>query len=352
MGMNLDAQFQETGTELEADFGEVLTLKGDKGDPGSKGDKGDPGYTPVKGVDYFTEDDKAEIVEAVAQNVLPECSNALKATASGETVRIDDVSPLAHIANVAVRGKNLIPFPYILDTSTGGGVTYTAHDDGGITGSGTASAQHNFTLYYGKLLADGVITISLSGNYTNIVGVLLLKDKSGTTVFNKNIDPVVTLDISAYPTAVKMELLIKRKSNIAVSGTVYPQLEEGDTATEYVPYINPANVTVIRYGADKAENLQTFTPSADGSFEIPSLSPTMTLEADTDGVTIECEYNQDTSKAMGNVRADIKELDNAVAELAGGGTGENYLTLKDQTTGKKYKVYVNNGKLTMTESED
>lgn len=51
--------------------------KGDKGDPGAdgspgekgeKGDKGDPGadgYTPQKGIDYYTETDKQELVNAV-----------------------------------------------------------------------------------------------------------------------------------------------------------------------------------------------------------------------------------------------------------------------------------------------
>ena len=42
--------------------------KGDKGDPGEKGDKGDKGAdgkTPAKGVDYFTDADKAEMVSGV-----------------------------------------------------------------------------------------------------------------------------------------------------------------------------------------------------------------------------------------------------------------------------------------------
>ena len=39
--------------------------KGDKGDPGPKGDNGADGHTPVKGVDYFTEADKQELVTAV-----------------------------------------------------------------------------------------------------------------------------------------------------------------------------------------------------------------------------------------------------------------------------------------------
>ena len=37
--------------------GKILTVK--------NGSKGDPGKTPVKGTDYYTEDDKAEMVEAV-----------------------------------------------------------------------------------------------------------------------------------------------------------------------------------------------------------------------------------------------------------------------------------------------
>lgn len=42
--------------------------KGDTGETGSqgpKGDKGDPGVTPVKGTDYYTAADKAEMVAAV-----------------------------------------------------------------------------------------------------------------------------------------------------------------------------------------------------------------------------------------------------------------------------------------------
>lgn len=38
---------------------------GTTGAPGATGPKGDPGKTPVKGVDYFTEVDKQEIVDAV-----------------------------------------------------------------------------------------------------------------------------------------------------------------------------------------------------------------------------------------------------------------------------------------------
>ena len=39
--------------------------KGDKGDKGDVGPAGPAGHTPVKGTDYFTEEDKTEMVNAV-----------------------------------------------------------------------------------------------------------------------------------------------------------------------------------------------------------------------------------------------------------------------------------------------
>lgn len=58
--------------------GELVGSKGDKGDKGERGDKGEigapgangnDGYTPVKGVDYWTEADKREIVDSVLSSL-------------------------------------------------------------------------------------------------------------------------------------------------------------------------------------------------------------------------------------------------------------------------------------------
>lgn len=49
----------------------ILTVKDNNGNiieiPAIKGDKGTDGYTPIKGVDYFTESDKVEFVELVLE---------------------------------------------------------------------------------------------------------------------------------------------------------------------------------------------------------------------------------------------------------------------------------------------
>lgn len=47
-------------------------LKGDKGDTGEQGPQGSAGkdgYTPVKGTDYFTEEDKTELIDELEQRL-------------------------------------------------------------------------------------------------------------------------------------------------------------------------------------------------------------------------------------------------------------------------------------------
>lgn len=44
---------------------EIPAIQGPKGDTGEPGANGADGYTPVKGTDYYTEADKAEMVDLV-----------------------------------------------------------------------------------------------------------------------------------------------------------------------------------------------------------------------------------------------------------------------------------------------
>ena len=51
-------------------------LKGDKGEQGPQGERGADGKTPIKGTDYWTEADKAEIVQSVIEE-LPDGTEVL-----------------------------------------------------------------------------------------------------------------------------------------------------------------------------------------------------------------------------------------------------------------------------------
>ena len=63
-------------TVTSASGTDSVDLKGDKGDKGEKGDPGTPGadgadgFTPVRGTDYWTESDKAEIKSYVDEAIL------------------------------------------------------------------------------------------------------------------------------------------------------------------------------------------------------------------------------------------------------------------------------------------
>ena len=50
--------------------------RGDKGEQGSQGERGTDGKTPIKGTDYWTEADKAEIVQSVIEE-LPDGTEVL-----------------------------------------------------------------------------------------------------------------------------------------------------------------------------------------------------------------------------------------------------------------------------------
>lgn len=48
-----------------------------KGEPGEKGERGEPGYTPIKGVDYYTAQEKAELVQEIEQTAIGDIDAAL-----------------------------------------------------------------------------------------------------------------------------------------------------------------------------------------------------------------------------------------------------------------------------------
>lgn len=64
--MKSELKFDELGNVFEMGFDDVTTIHGKDG---KDGQDGKDGYTPVKGVDYYTEAEKQELVSAVAEDV-------------------------------------------------------------------------------------------------------------------------------------------------------------------------------------------------------------------------------------------------------------------------------------------
>lgn len=328
-------------TVTEGDDGLTFSFVLPKGDKGEKGDKGDTGvagsdgangadgadgYTPQRGIDYWTDADKAEIrADAVAAAASEAAranqafANALRGSASGEVVTLDNVSPVVHTMDVKISGvsdptaitvkrcgKNILPYPYsaLNGTKTMNGITFTDNGDGSITVNGTATAAFSVYLYNNKSSLLGLkpgCTVSVSKNLSDDaqkskvyfscnyydaeqsmksgVNATYENSKAGTVTENW-----VGLGIYLHvPKDSSPENLVLR-----------PQIEIGGTPTAYEPYV-------------AAE----YTPDADGRVDgVTSLYPHTTLTTDTNGVFIDVGYNKDANKV-------IEKLEQAIISLGG-----------------------------------
>ena len=186
--------------------------KGEKGDTGEKGDKGDKG-------------DRGDDGEVTAKYVSKNFSNALKGTASGASVSMNDVSPMQHELKCRVESKNLIPYPYKTKSQKINGVTFTVNDDSSVYIVGTATAQAAFPL------AD----IDLGDK--SITAMNAVATNNGYTISKRLV----------YNSDTKIVYIVVNK-DITVDETVYPQAEIGNELTEYTPYVETSTVNIIRVG--------------------------------------------------------------------------------------------------------
>lgn len=184
--------------------------------------------------------------------LLSETANAFVKMESGKVVRVDDVSPISHTAKAEVSGKNLVFYPYNVTTREESGITFTDNGDGTITVNGTATEHSTFlAIWYPSLLPikAGVYTISGcpvgggSNTYELVVG--WRKNPTDTRVLHYEQGNGLTCEFEdGY-----LDLIcVVRKGTTVDNVTFKPQIEMGDTATEYEPYVDPSTVTVTACG--------------------------------------------------------------------------------------------------------
>ena len=249
--------------------------KGDKGDTGAvgakgdKGDKGDPGKDAVTDRAYSPTSENAQSGKAVAEALKAErtyannsFSGALRGSASGEAVRLTDVSPLEHTLTVKLKSKNLLPFPYFHSSMLQAGITYTVNSDGTITANGTATGRSEFVLSANKSdWASGNYVLSgcPSGGSADTYSLQTINGFSDTgSGLQKN-------DTAEFA---RISIIIKKGTT--VSNLVFkPQLELGTTPTAYTPYISDlTSVNVTRYGKNLTTPQQVYKGATAYSEEI------------------------------------------------------------------------------------
>ena len=290
--------------------------KGDKGDTGAvgakgdKGDKGDPGKDAVIDRAYSPTSENAQSGKAVAEALKAErtyannsFSGALRGSASGEAVRLTDVSPIEHEIKIKLTaesnhsdfsgvtlkryGKNLLPYPY-KNTNidyTFNGINYKVKSDGTVVLNGTANEQSYFILA-GLVLNKGVYYLSgcPSGGQGSTYSIYFQYDNF--SYYKADYGSGVKIDINEKKNCA---VAITIGKNTAVSNLIFkPMLEVGSKLTDF----------------EERRTAVAYTPAADGTVTgVTSISPDTTFLSDTDGIIINAEYNRDLNKAISELYA-------------------------------------------------
>ncbi len=276
------------------DNGEFKGDKGDKGEKGDKGDKGEQGEQGIQGVkgdkgepgDVSTEQMNTAISKARTEsNIL--YANALKGSAAGTAIRMDDVSPVDHNMDVIVKSKNLLDLSAIKGTTvTANGGTLICNEDGSITGSGTPTDFVSFPYIPLTTLKRGKkYILSAQGTYNNISCSIFVRN----VVTNEQIiscgislsRQTYIIDLTNVDFDIKATYTIKRGNNDnEISGTAYFRLNEGTTALPYTQYVDVTDLELKKYGKNVFD---CFAFSAQG---FSSINPQSAAVANAYGTTI------------------------------------------------------------------
>ena len=207
-------------------------------------------------------------------------ANAIKGEASGEIVRVDDVSPLEHDVDILVHGKNLFDVSKITNTNM-----ITNNGDGTITiaaGAYYVRLAQKLSDLCPALKVGDVATLSFTSDSTYSKHIYM--HGLGTT-WNVGMSITMTEEIlnsyvCLYGYAESDPLYGQENliSNI--------QVEKGIVATEYEPYIDPSTVTVTRCGKNlldvdsmrnarltKAGDVYTFTKGENAGDRFTNVVP-------------------------------------------------------------------------------
>ena len=187
---------------------------------------------------------------------------------------------------VGDKTKNLIPYPYATTTKTENGVTFTDNGDGSITANGTATGASQYFLKFSPdyFKLDKNATYILSGCpsggtlttyriefflYQGNTQLLYKRDTGNGVIINnipENYD-IVTIKIMVY-------------SGTTVNNLVFrPQLELGNTATDYEPYRAPDTTNV--YHTAPLKDGESISYKADGLPELQLYKGENNITADT-----------------------------------------------------------------------
>ena len=229
-----------------------------------------------------------------------------KIVVNGKSVALTDISPITHPIKLQLKSRNLIPPYTATHSATQNNVTYSCSmGEATITLNGYCSGAGGgrntlrdkagvFTVTKGKTytLTEKLISGSVDGRYdvyisdwadSSSISAVGSTNPDGYKTFTADRDASCYVGINVYNGVTYDNAVIGFK------------LEEGNTPTEYTPYITDfSGVQIKRYGETEAENLITYTANADGTVDnLLSVYPITTIEPDASAIIDTVEYSKD-----------------------------------------------------------
>ena len=291
--------------------------KGDKGEQGDQGIQGEKGEKGDKG-DAFTYDDftieqladlkgekgdSGEVSFEYANNIF---SGALKNDKSGESILIDDISPINHRIDVKLKNKNLFDI-----NNNSCYISYLSHTDADIVKNGSI----NPVFYIDELTIGETYTISYhtETEYNITDGQLLCCLSTSNAEYPKGrFNQMLGNGKSLYDIVITF---IAPAEKIYFLGSVIKetisnfQIELGSTATKFTPHIRDfSTVKVIKANNDETVK-EEHVSLLDGTVEnVTSIYPSTSLTTDTEGIIIDCTYNRDINKVIDKMVSEISAL--------------------------------------------
>lgn len=248
------------------------------------------GYGDMEEPEEPTEDVYQQIMtsygemQAKVDTTMKTVGNAIKGVKTGAIVAMEDVSPFSHRAVVKVFSRNLLNPEKFLSGNSNTSRTYV---NGVLTVTGYYVSQIIEGLTVGKTYTlsftstrtgdtgGGVAVEFRDDNNNNLLGYYHTSALSKTLTFTV---PNGTHHLGVY--------LYGSNSTNGTTSATYTELMlvESGTATEYTPWVDPTDVTIIQCGKnllqDTAEtetiNGVTFTANSDGTIKVTGTTTAVT----------------------------------------------------------------------------
>ena len=244
------------------------------------------------------------LTDALAGERLRECR------IYGNAAGVGDVDGDVYKIPVRMRGKNLLSYPYIESTKTENGITFTVNGDGSIGAQGTATATAVFRVADAELIGGEKYTVScpMTGSSGSTYQFYLIDNGNtlGGPVYNISsgtvLEPVRTGSV---------RFAFIAYAGVNVNMVLCPQLEIGEAATAYEPYITPqtqtATLTSPLSGGEYIDLLGKKRYAANGTAtDITVESELKMPEADT--IILECAMKKKADKIDASYWRDINKI--------------------------------------------